>query len=241
MHRRSSLSGDPSDAGGEPTPGSAREIEREPEREIELLTAYIDGVAELSPDERRRTSARLAGDPQARADADAVRALLDQLHQLRSLPTEGSEPDWMAMERSIRQAVGHEVPRRWWRRWRWIAPATMLATAAAVLLVMWARPASVALPDPPVVARSAPPSPAPRSAEEIVPLWLDGAEVDVDLSASDMLGDSELGASADEDPAQPGADSDEVALLPAADLAWIDRLDDAAIDRAERWLARKKG
>jgi anti-sigma factor RsiW len=231
MSRRISASDDPGDAGGAPASG----------RDTELLTAYVDGVAELSPDERRRVEAQLAGDPQARADQAAVRTLLDQL---RSLPAEGGEPDWMAMERSIRQAVGHDVPRPWWRRWRWIAPATMLATAAAVLLVMWARPASIAPPDPPVVARVAPPSPAPRNAEEIVPLWLDGAEVDVDLSASDMLGDSELGASGDsgdEDPAQPGADTDEVALLPATDLAWIDRLDDAAIDRAERWLARKKG
>jgi anti-sigma factor RsiW len=232
MRRRTSASGVPDDAGGAPTPT------REPEREPALLTAYVDGIAELSPDERRGIEARLAGDPRARADEAAVRTLLDQL---RSLPAEGSEPDWMAMERSIRQAVGHEVPRPWWRRWRWIAPAAMLATAAAVLLVMWARPASVAPPDPPVAARSAPPSPAPRTAEQIVPLWLDGAEVDVDLSASDMLGDTELGTSGDEDPAQSGADIDEVALLPATDLAWIDRLDDAAIDRAERWLARKKG
>src|SRR4051812_39433380 len=97
--------------------GDAGETPRD--REDELLTAYVDGVAELSPDERHRIEAHLAEQPRARADQAAVRALLDQL---RALPHEGSEPDWVAMERSIRQAVGDAVPRPWWRNWRWLAP-----------------------------------------------------------------------------------------------------------------------
>jgi anti-sigma factor RsiW len=218
------------DAGDAGAPGDATTPERDPG----LLTAYVDGVAELSPDERRRVETLLARDPQARADQAAVGKLLDQLRQLHDLPAAG-EPDWTALERSIRQAVGPDVPRPWWRRWRWLAPATMLATAAAVLLAMWTRSAEVS---PPTFARAAH---VPRPAEEIVPLWLDGSEVDVDVSASDMLADPELGTSSDDDPAPLGADSDEVALLPSTDLAWIDKLDDDAIDRAERWLARKKG
>lgn len=231
MSRRLPDAGDPGDP-GDATP---------PERDPGLLTAYVDGVAELSPDERRRVETLLARDPQARADQAAVGKLLDQLRQLQQLhdlPAAG-EPDWTALERSIRQAVGPDVPRPWWRRWRWLAPTTMLATAAAVLLAMWTRPAEVSPPDPPPAFARA--THASRPAEEIVPLWLDGSEVDVDVSASDMLADPELGTSSDDDPAPPGADSDEVALLPSTDLAWIDKLDDDAIDRAERWLARKKG
>jgi len=223
-------------------PGAATD----PARDGELLTAYVDGVAELSPDERHRAAALLARDPQARADQAAVRSLLDQLRRLGPLhePDGASEPDWAALARSIHQAVGRDVPRPWWRTWRWLAPATMLATAATVLLVTWARPARV-LPqdpqDPQVAVARGLPAPTPRPAEEIVPLWLDGTEVDVDVSAADTLGDAGLGTSGDDDPEQPGSDPDEVALLPTTDLAWIDKLDDAAIDRAERWLARKKG
>lgn len=208
----------------------------------ELLTAYVDGVAELSTDERRQIEARLADDPGARADEAQLR---DLLRRLRDLPPEGTAPDWSAMERSIRAAVGSEVPRPWWRAWRWLVPLTSCATAAAVMLLLWSRPGAIrepALPAPPAergVARPAPP-PTERGddAAAIVPLWLDGAEVDVDLSAAEILRGPEIGES---DPSQPDADADayddRAALLPAGDLGWVDRLDDAAIARAERWLA----
>jgi hypothetical protein len=32
----------------------------------------------------------------------------------------------------------------------------------------------------------------------------------------------------------------ELGLLPTTDLAWVDGLDDAALERAERWLAGTK-
>lgn len=208
------------------------------ERDAELLTAYVDGVAELAPDERHRLSARLACDPEARADQAAVRALLDQL---RALPPEVAEPDWTAMERSIHQAVGREIPWPWWRSWKWLVPTMTLATAAAVLLVLWTRPTDTSVP----VVRSVPDrSPhIPRPTEDVVALWLDGAEVDVDLSASDMLGGRAPGDEpGDDDPAQPGDDLNaEVDLLPSTNLAWVDKLDADALDRAEHWLARKQG
>lgn len=209
-----------------------------PERAAALLTAYVDGVAELSPEDRRRVSARLARDPEARADQAAVRALLDRL---RALPAEGAEPDWTAMERSIRQAVGDELPRPWWRSWKWLAPTMMLAGAAAVLLVllvMWARPGPVGAPEVRTVIDHT--SRDLRPAEDLVALWLDGAEVDVDLSASDLLGDAEPGDSGADALASPDPDA-EVHLLPWTNLAWVDQLDEGAIERAERWLARKKG
>jgi hypothetical protein len=222
----------------------AAAAKRDGERDLELLTAYVDGVAELSPDDRRRVGARLASDPQASADETATRALLGRL---RALPPEGEEPDWAAMERSIRDAVGSEVPRPWWRAWRWLVPVMTCATAAAVMLMLWPSSGPTRAPvldrEQPV-ASSPHPQPQPAEASDetaaIVPLWLDGAEVDVDLSAAEMLrgpgtGDDDPGRSDEAD--EHGVDGADVALLPAADLGWVDHLDDAAISRAERWLS----
>jgi hypothetical protein len=217
-----------------------------------LLTAYVDGVAELPSDERRRVEALLASDPDARTDAAAVQALLDRL---RALPPGGAgddEPDWAAMERSIHRTVADEVPRPWWRRWRWVVPAMTCATAAAVLLAIWPRAGQVTMIERPPID----PRPSHHDAEQgsgrepapgdgMVALWLDGDEVDVDLSAADLLGDVLGDAVPGAGPSRIGdpgdGDGDEVDLLPATDLAWVDNLDAAALDRAERWLARKKG
>jgi len=213
-----------------------------PRDQLALLGAYVDGVGELSPDERHGVERALEDDA-AKAEHAEVRGLIDRL---RELPPEGAEPDWAAMERSIRDAVGAEVPRPWWRRWTAILPATTLVTGMAVLmLVMWGRGAQVV-----EVPLAVPPAhdaaPTREAAHEdgrdnVVALWLDGAEIDVDVSqAHDLLG------------AAPTADDEtgeDEALLPSAGLAWVDNLDEAALDRAEHWLdsdhqeipVRKKG
>ncbi len=206
----------------------------------QLITAYVDGVAELTPDERKRVEERIARDPDARGEAEQVRALLDRL---RELPHEGTEPDWAAMERSIGNAVGREVPRPWWRDWRWIVPLTTLATATTILLVTWSHrvPEVATLPPLPVAPRHVE-EPAPST--DVVPLWLDGAEVDVDETSNDTVGaiesiEGELGIPSD---TAPEGSADDASLLPTTDLAWVDGLDDAALDRAEQWLShRKKG
>src|SRR5882724_9244662 len=124
------------------------------------------------------------------SDEAATRGLIDRL---RALPPEGAEPDWAALERSIRDAVGHDVPRPWWRRLRWLAPTVTLVTASAVLLLaLWPRPATVSIPvaNPPSERASATGRDAEHDSHvpgQVVALWLDGAEVDVDLS-SDALG-----------------------------------------------------
>jgi anti-sigma factor RsiW len=208
-------------------------MRRDPtERDLaELDTAYGDGVAELSPDERHRIEARLAGDPAARAELAAGRRLLERM---RALPAEGAEPDWTAMERSIRDAVGREVPRPWWRRWTWMAPLTTLVTAAVVLLVVWGRPAPTLRRAVPVLERGEHRLPVAEAAgDDSVALWLDGAEVDVDPAAAEAL----VAPEAEDGEAN---EANEVGLLPATDLAWVDSLDDDALDRAEHWLAGKK-
>jgi hypothetical protein len=217
----------------------------------ELLTAYVDGITEIGLEDRHRIEARLARDPAAREEAAAVRGLLAKLRTAASAsagpgepagsaePAEPAEPDWAAMERSIRLAVGTEMPRPWWRRWRWLAPAATFATAATAMALMWTGPGPVAGPAPQVRATAERVVRELPARDDVVPLWLDGDEIDVDLSASELLG--EAGFADDAPPSDAGAVADEVQLLPSADLAWVDHLDDAALARAERWLAGKKG
>ncbi|HEX3762611.1 MAG TPA: hypothetical protein VHW23_28105 [Kofleriaceae bacterium] len=209
------------------------------DRSAELLSAYVDGVAELPVDERHAVERWLADDPAARADADAVHELLGQL---RALPPDydgGAPPDWAAMERSIRQAVAAEAPRPWWRRWQWLVPAMTCAAAAAVAIALWPRPAPRLAPTPPGDR-----VPAPVHDHDLVPgddvlaLWLDGSEVDVDLSRGSLGAlDSPVAPDAADTPEAETAPEAEIGLLPAAGMAWIDDLDDAALDRAERALA----
>jgi hypothetical protein len=210
----------------------------------ELLTAYVDGVGELTSDERRRVEQRLADDPALRADADAIRALLERT---RELPGPAREPDWSAMERQIRESVGPAVPMPWWRRARWLAPASALVTTAAIALV-WLHhvPATRTTPTvatvptltehlaagPSTSGPSAPAEAAPPRAPSTT-LYIDGQVVDLSNVDPTLLLD-------DGDTGDDTAETD-TGLLPAADYGWIDRLDDQAMDRAERWLARKKG
>lgn len=200
-------------------------MRREPDPS-ELLAAYVDGVSELTPDERRALEERLAADGALRSDAGETRALLGRL---RELPPEGIEPDWSALERAIGDAVGPDLPRPWWRRWRWLAPGMALAVAAAAL-VFWLRDPARETPAPSVSGGSDAPRIAPVAAEavETMALWLDGEELEVELVADELL-------------VAPWEDSDADDLLPALDLGWVDALDGEELQRAEEWLARKPG
>jgi len=212
-----------------------------PDRCAELLTAYVDGVAELPPDERHAVERWLADQPAARADADAVHQLLGELRALPPEDAAGAPPDWAAMERSIRQAVDAQATRPWWRRWQWLVPAMTCTAAAAVALALWPRPVAVLAPpahdrEPPTHDR------APAPADDVLALWLDGGELDVELSPSalgDLLGalDADAGRAVEPGAVDEAEPADATGVLPAAGLAWIDDLDDAALDRAERALA----
>jgi anti-sigma factor RsiW len=201
----------------------------------ELLAAYVDGVTELSVDERRRVEAALAGDSALRAEEAATR---DVLGQLRELSPVGGEPDWAALEREIAGAVGPDVPRPWWRRWRWVVPGAVLATTAAVAVLVL-RPGGTSEPVvPPIPQTMVAPTPAPDEEDTTMAFYLDGAEIEVELEAAeaDLLDDSLDGVSADDPAVADG-------FLSPADLAWVDELDDEALERIEGYLAhsRKKG
>jgi len=189
----------------------------------ELLAAYVDGVTELAADERRRVEARLGDAPALRSEAEATRALLGEL---RELPR-GGEPDWSALERSIGDAVGTDVPRRW-RGWRWLVPGLALATAGAVAVLVLHDPGEMTTPAPdPVIAHEhAKPAPAPDVVPSDLPFWLDGQAVEVESEVLDAI-DAEL---------TDDTTADDDALLSTSDLEWIDSLDDADLERAERWL-----
>jgi len=238
------------------------------ESDDDLLAAYLDGVAELTPDERRRVEARLAEDPALRDDAGATRALLDQL---RDLPPEGAEPDWRALEQAIRAEVGDDVPRRSWlaRHLAWIAPGFALALAAAVLALVLRTPEPT--PIAPVVpdagvARAVAPGPAAEPASEAdgtVALWLDGAPLEIAVADADRIDEGDLATALEVTTGlDVGVDVDvevttgvglgeadaltaELAptgaeLLTPGDLAWIDELGEDDLAAAELWLARKK-
>src|SRR2546430_15675538 len=122
-------------------------------RDDDLLSAYVDGIAELTPDERRHVDGLLAREPSLRADVEATREVLADL---RAMPQPGAEPNWGALEKSIRAAVATErAPRHWLR---WFVPAfTCIAAAAIALLIL--------LPDgkraEPIAHATPPPAPAP--------------------------------------------------------------------------------
>jgi anti-sigma factor RsiW len=208
----------------------------------ELLTAYLDGVSELTPDERKRVEVRLARDPDFKREADELRAVIDQARASSAVQPE-AEPDWSALERQIREAVGPTVPMPWYRRMRWLAPISTLATTAAIALV-WLhhapadhaqvtpdRDASVAFIAPSAPAHvEAAPAANPAGSTTI---YIDGQIIDVSNVDPEALVN---------DGASDGtADASSSGLLPASDYGWIDQLDDKAMERAERWLARKKG
>lgn len=209
-------------------------MRRDRDREQDdLLAAYLDGVTELTTEERRAVEARLAGDGALREEAAETRAILDQLRELPRDPAAAGEPDWAALERSILGAVGPEVPRPWWRRfgWRLALPAVALAMGVAVLALVARTPDRAGEPAPAISATPATATPradAPATPRADAPdaggtmaLWLDGADLEIELSAEDLLevpweGDHRL-----ED------------LLPASDLAWVDELADEELERAE--------
>jgi anti-sigma factor RsiW len=198
------------------------------------MTAYLDGVAELSPEERKRVEAVLAEDPEAQAEATATRDLLGQLRALPAVSDGGQDPDWTQLERQIRGAVAADVPYVWWRRLRWWLPAGVLA-AAAVVVVVAVRPGE---PRAPVALRDhdagEPALRAPPTAEAEATgaaVWLDGQAVEV--------GDIDPGVLYDDDGSDALAEDSE--LLPTSDLRWIDGLDERALDRAEHWLDHAKG
>lgn len=156
------------------------------------------------------------------------------VRQLRALPREGTEPDWAVLEREIRLAVGPQVPTSWWRKLRWLVPAGVIVTGAAVALLVMNQRGVVGMEpttsqlvrdEVPHVVRELP-------SVDTTALWLDGhaVEVDDDFDPSTLYND---------DGSEELAD-DSNALLPVDNLQWIDSLDDRALDRAEHWLDHEK-
>ena len=199
--------------------------------DVELLAAYVDGVAELSLDERKRVDDLLARDPSLRTDEAATR---DLIGELRDLPPPGTEPDWSALERGSADAVGKDVPRSWWQRWRWrlAVPGVALAMTAAIVALV-AHPRNGQLHRTLV----APPAQVDPIAVEMVeeadlststPLWLDGTDLEVAIEAAEMF---DLDWDLDEASLPETAE-----LLPPTDLEWVDELDGESLDRAEQFL-----
>lgn len=193
----------------------------------ELLAAYVDGVAELSLDERKRVDDLLARDPALRQTEGETRALIGQL---RELPRPGSEPDWSALERGIGDAVRTIDPQSWWQRmrWRFIVPGVALAMTSALLALVLHEPKpSEQAPPAPIVDTTTTDDDSDELAAS-TPLWLDGTDLDVALEAAELF---DLDWNLDEEALPETAE-----LLPPSDLEWIDELDGESLDRAEEFL-----
>jgi len=200
-----------------------------------LLTAYVDGVTELAPHERKRVEAVLESQPGARAEADATR---DLLATLREMPRTGNEPDWSELEAAIHRRVGDDLPHTpWWRNWRWVVPTAAMATIATIAILLLVMRDDELQP----VAHVSPAvqiEPAPNEMTPGAVVWLDEQAIDLDGVDADRL----LEAFDDLDDLEPGDSlaSDADGLLPVDDLSWVDTLDDKALDRAAMLLEHKK-
>lgn len=196
--------------------------------DVELLAAYVDGVSELSLDERKRVDDLLARDPALRETESQTRALIGAL---RDLPPAGNEPDWSALERGIGDAVRTLDAQSWWQRMRlrFIVPAVALAMAVAILaLVLHDPKPSVESPEPPPPVVEVVVDDTADELAASTPLWLDGTDLEVAIDAAELfdvdwdLDEASLPATAE--------------LLPPTDLEWIDELDGDSLDRAEQFL-----
>jgi hypothetical protein len=198
-----------------------------------LLAAYVDGVAELDGDERKRVEALLDRDATARADEAATRELLGQL---REMPPIGVEPSWTDLEAAIAREVGDAPPRKpWWRTWRWVIPTAALAATAVIAILLVHRSdqpvPSLTHNDTPIKHVDVPAPPAQV-------LWIDEQAIDLDsVNADELFGELDDDLPSDDALAD---DSAATGLLPAADLGWIDNLDDKSLERAETFLEHKK-
>ncbi len=186
----------------------------------DLIAAYLDGVTELSSDERRRVEALLADDPDAAAEADATRAMLGQL---RALPPPSGEPDF----RALRDAIGKDLPASRPRSRTPIYAGLALAAMAVAYL-------ATRTPEPPPTqaALATHVEPATTVVADSSRIWLgdddDATDLDLDadqtLTAIDELFPEDDDAAPDPFGGQFGAR--------------IDALDDAAMDRVEHWLEK---
>jgi len=195
----------------------------------ELLAAYLDGVGELTSDERKRVEALIDADPEIASEADATRAMLGKL---RALPDDTGAPDFRALEAAIAKALPPAKPRG---RFRTVVPMAALSSLAAMFAVFVAtrhvEPARAVLSTP--ITHDA--------GSEATPVGDDGAgfvflgDDDVDLDALDADDDAALDAMVPDDVDFAASAPDPFG---AHFGARIDTLDDASMDRVEHWLEK---
>jgi hypothetical protein len=201
----------------------------ETERDDELLSAYVDGIGELAPDERRRVELSIA-DPAVRSDEVATRELIGEL---RALPPAGGPPDWSALERSIAEATGPTVPRPWWSRWRFALPAFAVALAAAIVFLV-VRPDREDATLEPIVTN---PAPEIVNPDPVFAVYLDGMGMEIELTGEDLFDEPFDDLVADDGMLEIVAPD----MLAPDDLAWVDDLADEDLERVERYLERGRG
>jgi hypothetical protein len=206
----------------------------------ELLAAWVSGPDDLSADERRAVEALLARSPEARRDADDLRALLVDV---RAEGEPSTEPAWRELDRQVRAAIATAATATpWWRRWFALPAMLAASTAATIALVVIATDrgnvpmvVDAALP----VADNDPPAPTVVVPAHEPGMWLDGDALALDklddASAAEIefVLDDALDVVGAVDVMYDGPDYD--------DLEWVDELDDDELDALDSWLDRQPG
>jgi hypothetical protein len=229
-------------------------VNRSPQSEDPRRATSLDVRATAAADPRRTSSLDVrATSPDPRDDIPALEPSEQALVEtLRGLPPEGQEPDWNALEESIRRRTRMQptfVP--WWRDVRYIAPLGAVAAIAVVVLIVKimgaSRPAAPGKPASASVDR--PSDRTDGEAFDVGPMvWIDGQPVDLDsldtvqlelapFDSSDLIDADSTGASTRSSDLLEGADT---GVLPVSDFTWLESLDDAELQRVERWLAGKR-
>lgn len=191
----------------------------------ELIAAYAAGG--LTAEERERVEALLDENAGARAELDALRALIDETREARPRPEQ--EPAWDDMARAIRLAVDDVKPSLW-QRW-WVRPLAITGAAAAVAAALYLglssssdapRPTREAAVDAPALDIELPGLEESWDADSIV------YELDPDEGFEDMF------ATADSD----DTDSDEVIdfRMPPESYQLLDTIDEDDLEAVEAAL-----
>ena len=195
-----------------------------------LIAVWADAPDALSPEERDAVEALLERDPDARAEAEALRRVVVDA---RALPQPPMPASAMA---SIADAIAQERARAarspWTRLRAWIARPALslgLAAAAATAVGVWVTTR------PHAIETVAPIAATPDAAVPIAPLVIEpvtaGELADLgalDDRALDRL-DHALGGDDEDDAGDDG-------LIADPDLAWVDALSPDQVDSLDRYL-----
>ena len=204
----------------------------------ELLAVWAHRPEDLDADERAEVEALFARDPSARADAEAMRAMLVDV---RAMPMP-SPPASLA--RDVAAAVDRAAASPWARLRAWIlrpAIAIGVAAAATAAVGLWIakRDTDSATAVHPTIDAGAPIAHAPPPIADVYAAAPATSGELADLEGLDDHALDALAANLDDelgDAAPTPAPASEDEVLPEPDLGWVDELSSSDVDKLDHYL-----